>query len=143
MPGESTYVVRDSGGFVATVNNQTAFTDTSPGGGNQTYVVRYRVNGQNVDIPCGTVSLGGGGGGGGGAATLSCSVSLNGAGNPVITWNQVAGVTEYQVRDNDGWVATQNDDAFVDTNPGNGSRTYIIRYRDNGVIDTTCGTVNV
>ena len=84
-------------------------------------------------------------GGGGGGGALTCSASLNAAGNPLITWTQVNGVGEYQVRDNDGWVATQTDDRYVDTNPTNGSRTYEIRYRIAGqVFDTTCTpTVNV
>ena len=141
IAGVSSYVVRDGDGWVATVENGTSFTDTSPATGSTTYTLRVRPAGVVLDIPCGTVTVGGGGGGG---ATLTCSVSLNGAGNPVITWTQVAGVDTYQVRDDDGWVATQTDDAFVDTNPGNGSRTYEIRYRVAGtVFDTTCGTVNV
>ena len=142
IAGVSSYVVRDGGGWVSTVENGTSFTDTSPANGSTTYTLRVRPRGVLTDIPCGTVTVGGGGGGGG---ALTCSASLNAAGNPLITWTQVNGVGEYQVRDNDGWVATQTDDRYVDTNPTNGSRTYEIRYRIAGqVFDTTCTpTVNV
>ena len=134
VPGESTYVVRDSDGFVATVTNRTAFTVRNPGSGNQTYLVRYRANGQNVDIACGTVNAAGG---------ADCSVSVN-DGNVFVDWDAVPGESTYVVRDSDGFVATVNNrTAFTDRNPGGGNQSYLVRYSANGQnVDIACGTVN-
>ena len=134
VPGESTYVVRDSDGFVATVTNRTAFTVRNPGNGNQTYLVRYRANGQNVDIACGTVNAAGG---------ADCSVSVN-DGNVFVDWDAVPGESTYVVRDSDGFVATVNNrTAFTDRNPGGGNQSYLVRYSANGQnVDIACGTVN-
>ena len=64
-----------------------------------------------------------------------------------MTWIAIPGEDVYQVRDNGGWVANAgNTLSFTDTNPDSGSRTYVIRNRDNNtgaINDRTCNTVNV
>ena len=141
IAGESIYIVRDNDGFVAEVGN-TAFTDINPESGQRTYVIRYRVAGENIDTNCSpsvTIDTGQG------TTMLECSASVNNAGNVVLSWNEIPGESTYIVRDNDGFVATVNNaTAFTDTNPTQGQRTYVIRYRDGGNVDTNCApTVTV
>ncbi len=52
IAGVSTYQVRDNAGWVATVSGALSYTDTDPGAGTQTYVVRYRVGGVRTDLTC-------------------------------------------------------------------------------------------
>ncbi len=135
VPGEDSYQVRDNDGWVATVSNATSFTDTNPGAGDRNYVIRYRLAGQNFTISCSpSVNVGNGGGGAPG-----CSAQVDN-GNVVVNWDAVPGEDSYQVRDNDGWVATvSNATTFTDTNPGAGDRNYVIRYRMAGQnFEITC-----
>lgn len=53
IPGVDTYIVRDSvDGWIATVTNQTTFTDADPAPGLRTYVLRYREGGVRNDLVC-------------------------------------------------------------------------------------------
>ena len=126
---------------MSTVTNGLTFTDANAADGNITYSLRVRPGGVVTDIPCGTVTVGDATPIPGGA---TCAAVLDN-GDVSLTWTAVAGVDDYQVRDNDGWVATESGLSFVDTNPTAGSRTYEIRYRIAGVVtDITCSpTVNV
>ena len=141
IPGLDRYVVRNGDGWVSTVTNGLTFTDANAADGNITYSLRVRPGGVVTDIPCGTVTVGDATPIPGGA---TCAAVLDN-GDVSLTWTAVAGVDDYQVRDNDGWVATESGLSFVDTNPTAGSRTYEIRYRIAGVVtDITCSpTVNV
>ena len=141
IEGVTTFVIRDNDGWVATVDDVNSYTDTAPVVGDRTYVIRYRPAGTVTDLTClpDPITVPNGGGG---AAT--CSAAVNGAGNVILNWD-IEGINTFQVRDNDGWVATvQGASTFTDTNPGNGDRTYIIRYHPGGTaMDVTCSpTVN-
>ena len=135
--GEDTYVIRDNDGWVATVTNGAlSYTDTTPETGERSYVIRNRSNGVTTDRPCdpSPITVGGGGG-------SACTATLNVDGHVVVNWTAVTGITNYVVRDNDGWVATVNNGglSFTDFTPTSGERTYVIRHRANGVVvDRTC-----
>ncbi len=138
VPGEDSYQVRDDDGWVATVSNGgLSYTDTSPTLGDRTYVIRHRVAGVTTDRVCDPdpITVGGGGGG------TPCTAVLDANGQVVLNWTAVPGVTNYQVRDDDGWVATVSNGglAFTDFAPTSGDRTYVIRHRIDGVVtDRSC-----
>lgn len=136
VPGASTYFVRDDDGWVATVNGSTSYTDTAPVVGDRSYYIRHYVGGR-TDVPCTPSPITVGGGGGGGA---DCTVSLTPNGDVNVSWTEVTGVTQYFVRDNDGWVATvSNATSTVDTSPTSGARSYLIRHWSGGVrTDRAC-----
>ncbi len=138
VAGVNDYVVREAAqGWVATVTNGTSYTEANAAPGDYSYSIRIRINGVSTDIPCQpsplTVTAGNGGN------TPTCTAAVNGAGNVIVNWTAVDGVSAYQVRDNDGWVATSNGLTYTDTNPATGQRTYEIRYRSGGQAnDITC-----
>jgi hypothetical protein len=131
--GVNTYNVRDETGWVATVTAATTYTHTTAVPGDHSYVIRYNPGGGAIDIPCTpdpiTVPPGGG---------PACTAAVNAAGEVELTWDAVAGVTDYIVRDDFGWVATVTDTTYVDTNPVGGDRTYTIRYWNPSRTDMIC-----
>ena len=52
IPGEDSYVVRDTNTYITTVLNQSDFVHLDPTSGDRTYVIRYRMAGQVFDITC-------------------------------------------------------------------------------------------
>ena len=136
VAGASTYFVRDDDGWVATVNGSTSYTDTNPVVGDRSYYIRHYVGGR-TDVTCAPSPITVPGGGGGGA---ECTVSLTANGDVNVSWTAVNGVTQYFVRDNDGWVATVNNaTSTVDLNPTSGARSYFIRHWTGGVrTDRAC-----
>ncbi len=131
VPGLSNYVIREAGlGYVSTVTGSTTYTDAGRAPGDYEYVLRYRPNGVVTDLSC-TPSpitvpdLGGGD---------ACTVAVTAAGEVQVNWTDVAGEDSYQVRDDDGWVATVNNNtSYLDTAPTSGDRSYVVRYRMAGV----------
>ena len=132
IPGESTYIVRDNDGFVATVNNATAFTDTNPTQGQRTYVIRYR-DGGNVDTNCApTVTVNAPG-----PINVTCNALLNNDQLVEVTWTAVPGVTTYSIRDDGGTPdeleltgfvgSVDNQTTFVDNDPVSGTQNYVLR----------------
>ncbi len=115
--GKSSYSVRRNGKWVASATG-TSFT-TTVGSVNDSWTVRYRSNGSNVDVACTT---------GGGGGNAPCSVSLVN-GQVRLTWTSVAGVDDYQVRRNGSWYAATSATTWT----GNGSINddWSIRYRAN------------
>ena len=138
IDGVSRISVREAAaGFIAIVDGPNTYTDTAATPGDYNYLVRYRMNGVNTDLPCSpspiTVPPVGGN-------DPTCTAAVNAAGEVELNWTAIDGEDRYIVRDNDGFVATIDDvNSYVDTNPTSGNRTYIIRYRMGGPnIDFTC-----
>ena len=135
VPGVDNYVVRDQNGWVDTVTNATTFTDVDTPPGDYNYSIRIRIGGVTTDVACSpsplTVPNNGGG-------APTCNASVNGAGEVVLSWD-IPGETTFQVRDDDGWVATvEGATTFTDTDPETGARSYVIRYRSGGVQNLAC-----
>ena len=61
------------------------------------------------------------------------------AGGVELSWDDVAGVSTWQVRRNESWLATTNQTTYVDTDAAAGD-SWQIRYRSGGVRqDIDCG----
>ncbi len=133
VPGVTTYNVREATGWIATVTGATTFTDTGAAVGDHSYRVRYNPGGGAIDIPCTpdpiTVPP---------PAGNACTASINVDGHVELTWDTVAGVADYVVRDDFGWVATVQTTSFTDTDPVPGDRSYYIRVRNPGLTDIPC-----
>jgi len=52
LDGEDQYIVRDNGGYVATVNNALSYVDTNPTVGERSYVIRSRQAGVTTNVTC-------------------------------------------------------------------------------------------
>ncbi len=130
VDGVNNYIVReDNLGWIATVVGEDTFTDTGRAPGDYNYVLRIRIQGEITDIPCSpTITVPEG-------DTPVCTAAINAAGDVSLSWTSIPGVVVYQVRDNDGWVASETGTSFVDTNPTVGTRTYEIRYRLAGTVN--------
>ena len=108
----------------------TSYTDAGRAPGDYAYILRYRQGGVVTDVTCNPSPITVPDDGGGDA----CTAAVNGAGNVELNWAAIPGEDSYQVRDDDGWVATVNNNtSFVDTDPVAGNRSYVIRYRMAGV----------
>lgn len=148
VPGVSTYVVREEVlGFVATVTvanaQENVFTDTGRAAGDYSYSIRYRVGGVPIDRDCSpapiTVEPGD-------PVVNTCTATVTNDGTVELVWSEIPGEDLYQVRDDDGFVATAvpGELSFEDANPTSGIRTYVIRSRQNSVTtDVTCNEVTV
>ncbi len=135
VAGVSNYIVRDQNGWVDTVTNASTYTDAGVAPGDYSYTIRIRTGGVTTDIACSPSPLTVTGDGGG---VPTCNASVNGAGEVVLSWD-IPGESTFQVRDDDGWVATVDGaTTFTHTNPETGARNYVIRYRSGGVQDISC-----
>lgn len=129
IEGVDSVSVREAAqGFVAVVDGANTFVDTDAVPGDYSYLVRYRANGERIDIPCSpspiTVPDAGV------IVGPTCNASLNAAGQVVLNWSAIDGENTYIVRDNDGFVQTVNDAlTYVDAAPELGDRSYVIRSR--------------
>lgn len=136
VPGVSRYVVREAAhGWIATIDGASTYTDTAATPGDYSYIIRYRDNGVNVDVPCSPSPLTVPG------EAAACTALVDANGSVAVNWTLVPGVSTYQVRDAvNGWIATVEDGStYTDTNPEVGARTYVIRYRVAGVVtNVTC-----
>ncbi len=122
--GRSSYSVRRNGSWVASVTG-TSYT-TNIGSVDDAWTIRYRQDGQRIDVACG------GDGGGEGP----CSVSAA-AGGVRLDWDAVAGVSTYQVRVDGGWKASVTGTSWTGSGDTNGNWT--VRYRLNGsTVDLAC-----
>ena len=117
--GASDYNVRRNNVWAATVSGTSA---TVSGSTNDAWVVRYRVNGNVIDVPC----TGGGAAPANGACTIT---SLNGGVR--VDWPGVGGIDEYQVRRNGQWIAESGQSRFDDA-AGSTRDDYEIRYFTRG-----------
>ena len=130
QPGVSTWQVRRNGSWYASVDSLN-FVDANPAPGTYSYELRYRVGGQIVDLACNPTSIVVQG------ETLACTVSVAGT-TATIDWNQIDGVSSYQVRRDNRWLASTTGASHVDPVSTDGS-VYEIRYRRSGsVITTAC-----
>ena len=94
------------------------------------------------DIVCSpsiTVTAGNGNGG-----VPACTASVNANNSVTLVWDAVPGITSFQLRRNNAWLAsTGNVLTAVDT-PGIGTWSYEIRYWQGGANDIVCSpTVTV
>ncbi|NNC81849.1 MAG: hypothetical protein HKN94_17035 [Acidimicrobiales bacterium] len=129
----STIFVRRDGKWLATVAaGDGTYTDGSAAVGDHSYLVRWRPGGVTTNVPCtpDPVTVPG--------VTIACTAVLNGDGQPVLTWDAVAGVDNYNVRDNGGWVATTTATTYTDASAVPGLNTYTIRYNMGGQQNITC-----
>ena len=131
--------VRRNGGFLsATPAPAGTFTDTDAAPGDYDYAIRYRPGGVVTDVACTPTSI---------TvptpppATFVCSASLNGNGDPVLTWSDIPGVSSYVIREaTEGFLAGAGLAlTFTDTGRAPGDYSYIIRYRIAGAVtDLPC-----
>ncbi len=127
--GKLRYSVRRNGSWAATITNGAQSTVVD-GSLNDTYELRYSDAGVRQTVPCTT--------GGVTPPAGPCSVVAQGGG-VLVSWDAIAGVSDYQVRRNGSWRATvSNTTTFADANGSTGD-DYIIRYRKDGVrTDLNC-----
>ncbi len=128
VAGVNTYHVRRNNGWIGSTAG-TTFTDTTAGG-NQAlvYEIRYRVGGTITDVPCANV---------GGNPAPSCTATALVGGGIKLSWSAVGGVTSFQVRKNNGWIASVVGQTYTDTN-GTIGDSYVIRYWNPGLTDLIC-----
>lgn len=135
--GVNNVVVRRDGKFLANDDaGAGTYVDTAASPGDHTYLLRWRPDGVRTDVPCTpatitvpTVQ-----------PTATCSVGLDAAAKPVITWS-IDGVNRVSVREaGQGFVAiVENATTYTDTAATPGNYTYQVRYRVAGVnTDVTC-----
>ncbi len=125
--------VRRDGGWLATGAADTgSYTDLTAAPGTYEYVVRWRPDGVVSNISCGTITVPV-------PTGNACTAVLNADGHVILDWSVIPGITNYQVRDDDGWVATIGGTTFTDTAPTIGDRSYVVRHRLGGTaVDRTC-----
>ncbi len=131
--GVNNYIVRRDGAFAATAGNTTSYTD-NPGPGTYTYQIRTRLDGIEVDTSCdpGNVTVLAGAG-------QTCQAVDNGDGTVTVSWNAIAGENTYIVRRNGSFLENVGNTLTYDDTPGQGTFTYVIRSRLNGITtNTTC-----
>lgn len=132
IAGENSYIVRRNGSFIANAGNNLSYND-SPGQGTFTYVIRSRMGGVTTNTTC--------------ApeiridepppAQQTCALTINGAGDAVLTWSAIDGETTYIVRRNDTFLDNAgNALSFVDEDYVAGN-AYVIRSRMGGVTTNT------
>lgn len=68
----------------------------------------------------------------------SCTTVVNEDNSVALDWDEVNGIDLFQVRRNDTWVDDAAETTFTD-NPGPGTWSYEVRYRQGGVHDIECG----
>jgi len=129
--GVSNIFVRRDGKWLATVAaGSGSYTDATAAPGDYGYLVRWRPVGSSVDVTCApsTITVPQGGGG------VACSVGLDAASKPMLTWTPVDGVNRYSVREAaEGFIAVvTNGTTYTDAGASPGTYSYVIRYRQNG-----------
>ncbi|MGI9604864.1 MAG: hypothetical protein ACR2P0_01875 [Acidimicrobiales bacterium] len=134
---ETTVFLRRDGTWMANGSAPSGtYADDTAQPGDHSYLVRWRPSGVVTDVPCTPDPINVPE-----PAGPTCTVALNPSGHVDVAWNEIVGVSTYQVRDQaTGWIATV-DNAFVytDTDPESGARTYVVRHRVGGQpIDTVC-----
>ncbi len=119
QPGATNYEVHRNGSKRAVLSG-TTFADNNLATGSYSHSVRYTANGKVTAVVCNPrpISIGG--------QTLTCN--RNGT---TLTWNSLIGVSEYQVRKNNAWIASTTSASYSSAT-GSLSDTYAIRYRTNG-----------
>ncbi len=135
--GVDTVVVRRNGSFLAESAPGTAsFTDAAAAPGDYSYLLRWRPAGVRTDVPCTpasiTVPVP--------QVTTTCSVGLDAASKPVLTWS-IPGVSRVSVREAaQGFVAVVDGaTTYTDAAATPGDYTYVVRFRLGGVsTDLTC-----
>ncbi len=135
--GVDTVVVRRDGSYLANSAPGTAsFTDSAAAPGDYSYLLRWRPAGAVTDVPCTpasiTVPVP--------QVTTTCSVGLDAASKPVLTWS-IPGVSRVSVREAaQGFIAVVDGPTtytVADATPGD--YTYLVRFRLGGVqTDLTC-----
>lgn len=122
QPGVNDYQVRRDGSWLA-ASTGTSYIDQNLAAGNYSYEIRYRSNGTVNTVACSpaTVAVDGPP-----TATLTCSAT---GGN--LSWNAIAGVSTYQVRKNNSWLASTGARTYSDAG-GTNADDYQIRYRQGG-----------
>lgn len=132
-------VIRRNGAWLSNLaDGATSFTDENAVPGDYTYEVRWRPNFTVEDVTCSpTVTVPEGGGPG---PITVCTVSINGDNSPVLSWDAVAGVNEYVVREAGlAWLATVSDTTYTDAGRAPGTYEYSLRIRMGGVVtDVPC-----
>lgn len=113
--GSAPYSVRRNGDWVTTVDRTSATVAGSTG---DSWVIRYRVNGQVINVPCSTA---------GGGAGSPCTIT-NRNGGVRVDWDGVGGVDDYQVRRNGSWVGEATGMSRFDDGSGSVNDQYEIRY---------------
>lgn len=125
---QNSYFVRKNDRWVQTVRG--SFTATAAGSTADDWAIRY-FGGGRTDVPC-TVANNGGGG-------PACTVT-NQNGGVRVDWNDVDGVSRYQVRLNNRWRATVTNATVFDDPTGSTAGNYVVRYWTNGSnTDISCG----
>ena len=129
--GANRYSVRRDGSWRATVTGLTH--DDTPAAAEHRYSVRATIDGARTEVTCtpDPVVIGD-------DEAPACQATAV-AGGVELSWDDVAGVSTWQVRRNGSWLATTNQTTYVDTDAAAGD-SWQIRYRSGGVRqDIDCG----
>jgi len=129
----TTIFVRRDGKWLANAPaGDGTYTDTSAAPGDHSYLIRWRPGGVTTNVPCtpDPINIP--------TVTIACTATLNGVDQPVLVWDAVAGVDNYNVRDEGGWVATTAGTTFTHVDAVPGLHTYTIRYSMGGQQNITC-----
>ena len=127
--GKTNYSIRRNGSWLVTITDGST-TSMQPGSVDDIWQIRYTDNGVKVTVPCAVDDDP--------PPNGPCTVSSL-DGGVRIEWDEIAGVTKYQVRANGGWLATVEGATSYDDPTGSLASNYVIRYRNGGgAVDLTC-----
>ncbi len=138
LDGEDTYSVRRDGNFLASTG-QTSYTDTAPiAGATHDYVIRSFDGGVTTDLDCGSVTIDA-------EPAPTCTLALEADGSVRAEWTAVPGEDTYIIRRNGAFYgAVINQLTYTDTEPAEGTNTYVIRSTQGGVqTNTECGEITI
>ncbi len=142
VAGVSSWSIRRDGAWRASIDNAFSWVDEGTAPGTYTYVLRYRDNGQQVDLPCGD-----------GPVTVEpdiveeppaqCWVNVN-ADTVTLTWTNINKAKNQSLRRDGQWVASLGDVVTTTDTVADGTYNYVIRYTIDGTkFDIDCGDVTV
>lgn len=124
------YAIRRNGSWVATVSDGSTSLTTTTGSINDTWTMIYRDGGAAIAVPCTA--------GGQPPADGPCTVTATGGG-VLVDWDDIAGVSTYQVRRGGRWLQTVTGSSQLAIAGGALNDAHTVRYRQNGAItDLLC-----
>ncbi len=142
VAGVSSWQIRRNNAWKATVSNVFSWVDEGSEPGAYTYSLRFRADGETIDLTCGAGPI---------VVeepepvepTTQCWVSTRGD-EVTLTWTEVNKAKNQSLRRDDRWVASLEDVTTTTDVVPDGTYTYAIRYTFDGArFDIDCGTVTV
>jgi hypothetical protein len=135
IDGETTYVVRKNGSYLATIGNALSYTDPAAAAADA-WIIRSKQGGVTTNTTCdadGNPPVDPPP-----AGDQTCTVTFDGNGAD-LAWTSIDGEDEYIVRRNGSYLANVGNDLAYTDPGGDANDTWIIRSRMNGATtNTTC-----